>query len=87
MHPFDKICEVEILIHTNIPEYHSKNAAKVELWQEKIEEFLWDMPDICEIGVYGFYYFKVKYPDISGIEEKIEKVKEKLNEWKPPFKV
>ena len=86
MHIFDKIGEVEILIYTNIPEYHSEDTDKVELWQETVEEFLWNIPFISEIGVYGSYYLKVKYEDISDFEGKIEKVKEKLNEWKPPFK-
>lgn len=86
MDKFDKIGEIEILIHTNIPEYYSDNYEKVEIWQKSVEEFLWNIPFISEMGVYGFYYFKVKYSDISDLDKKIEKVKEKLNEWKPPFK-
>ena len=87
MGAFDRIGEVEVLIYTNIPEYNSRNSAKVELWQEKVEEFLWNIPGVDEIGVYGFYYCKIKYSDISYLDKKIENVKEKLNEWEPPFKV
>lgn len=87
MDAFDKVGEVEILIYTNIQEYNSDDTDKVELWQETVEEFLWGIPDISEIGVYGFYYFKIKCSDISELDKKIEIVKEKLNEWEPPFEV